>query len=546
MKFNWKKTSGAAVGASLPLAMLFANQLGLDNNSVWGAKRLIIFFAGIFILAVALLYREGNFIGKIFNSHEGRLYLGVGALGGAILIFYVWCVSIGTWSTWYYETNYYDLQAAAFRHGQIALEVPPDPKLLAFNGFDVYEPSNREGIPVLWDATLYKGRYYLYWGPAPALVLAAVKLFYTKEVGDNILTFAFLSGTFLLLVLVILELRKKYFSETPHWAVLLGIAFAGLVNPMTYILFEPRTYEAAIIAAQFFLIFGTYWLVTAFDRPTILRFALAGTFLAFAVGSRTTLIPAVGFLALITLIWAFKTQRDNAIKFTASIALPLTIGAVSYALYNYARFGSFTEFGLRYQLTSYNLYELLGETFSLAYIPPNLYKTLFNPFEIRAIFPYIFPTRWAGPSLLENANYPSFYLLLAESITGIFIGSPFMVFAFITGLNKNARWILSALAGSAFLSFFTLQIFFFTTMRYLLDLIPTLTILAVVGFWQGLNFLQPRRAARFSFAAVGILLSVYGFIVSFALALSAHFEQIRAVNPELLKQLTWLFKGWLK
>ncbi len=546
MKLDWKKTLAVGIGASLALAMLFANQLGLDNNSVWGAKRFIIFFAGIFIFAIALLYRENNFIGKIFNSHDGRLYIGVGVLSAAMLIFYVWCVSIGTWSTWRYETNYFDLQATAFRHGQLALEVQPDPKLLAFKGFDVYEPSNREGISVLWDATFYKGSYYLYWGPAPALVLAVVKLFYAKEVGDNVLTFGFLSGTFLLLVLIILELRKKYFLKTPHWAILLGIAFAGLVNPMPYILFEPRTYEAAIIAAQFFLILGTYWLITAFNRPSILRFALAGFFLAFAVGSRTTLIPSVGFLALIALIWALKTQRADALKFIAAIALPLIIGAVSYALYNYARFDSFTEFGLRYQLTSYNLYNDLGKTFSFVYIPPNLYKTLFNPFEIRNIFPYIFPTRWIGPSWLENANYPSFYLLLAESITGIFIASPFMIFAFLAGFNKNARWILSALMGSALLSFFTLQIFFFTAMRYLLDLIPTLTILAIVGFWQGLDLLKSRRVARFSFATFGILLSIYGFVVSFALSISAHFEQIRGANPELLKQLTWMFKGLLK
>ncbi len=545
MKFNWKSSTGIVSGASLALLMLFANQLGLDNNPTWGTKRYVIFFAGIFILGISLLYRENNFIGRTFNTYNGQLYLGVGILSGAILIFYVWCVTIGLWTQWPYETHYYDLQATAFRHGQIALEVQPDPKLLALKGFDLYEPSNREGMSILWDATLYKGKYYLYWGPAPALVLAVVKLFYTKEVGDNVLTFTFLSGTFILLTLIIFELWKKHYPEIPRWAILLGISFAGLVNPMPYILFEPRIYEAAIIGAQFFLMFGIYWLITAFDRPSALRFALAGTFLVFAVGSRTTLIPSVGFLALITLIWAIKTQHKNAVKFIAAIALPLTIGAISYAAYNYARFDSFTEFGLRYQLTSYNLYNDLGKTFSLAYIPPNLFKTLFNPFEIRDIFPYIFPTRWAGPSWLKG-NYSDFYLLFAESITGIFIGSPFMLFAFLAGLNKNIRWTTSALIGSALLSFFTLQIFFFTTMRYLLDLIPTLTILAIIGFWQGLDLLKSRPIARFSFAAFGVLLCAYGFVVSFALSLSAHFEALRGVNPELLKQLTWLFKGLLK
>ena len=548
MKFNWKSLTGITMGSSLVLLMLFANQLELDNNPAWGTKRYILFFAGVFILILSLLYREDNFIGHIFDTYNGQLHLGVSVLSAVVILYYVWCVTIGLWTKWPYETNYYNLQAAAFSHGQIALEVQPDPALLAFKGFDLYEPDNREGIPVLWDATLYKGNYYLYWGPAPAVFLAMVKLFYPKEVGDNILTFAFLAGTFLFMVLTILELWTRYYPKTPRWAVLLSIAFAGLVNPMTYILFEPRIYEAAIIGAQFFLIGGTYFLITAFDRPSAPRLALAGIFLACAVGSRTTLIPSIGFLALITLIWAVKSQRANALRLITAIAIPLIIGAISYAWYNYTRFDSITEFGLHYQLTSYNLYELLGETFSPAYIPPNLYKTLFNPFERRDTFPYIFPTRWVGPAWLEKANYPSFYLLLAESITGILAGSPFMIFASLAGSNKdrNIRWIAAALAGSALLSFFMLQVFFFTTMRYLLDLIPTLSLLAVIGFWQGLNLIKSRPIARFTYTAFSVLLFAYGLVMSFTLSISAHFEQIRGNNPELLKQLTWMFNGLLK
>lgn len=548
MKLDWKKTSGIIIGASLALLMLFANPLGLDNNSAWGTKRYIIFFAGIVILILSLLYRENNYIGQLLNTSHGQLYLGIGLLSSGILIFYIWCVTIGLWTQWPYETNYYDLQAVAFSQGQLAVDVQPDPKLLALKENDVYEPSNREGTPVLWDATLYKGKYYLYWGPAPAFFLAIVKLFYTKEVGDNVLTFIFLSGTFIFLILIIVELWKKHYPETPRWAVLLGVAFTGLTNPMPYILFEPRIYEAAIIGAQFFLIFGTYCLISAFNRPALLRFALAGILFTFAVGSRTTLIPSVGFLLFITLIWAIKTQRSDTLKIIPSIALPLIIGAVSYAWYNNERFGSFTEFGLRYQLTSYNLYELLNKTFSLTYISPNLFKTLFNPFEIREIFPYIFPTRWAGPAWLTEGNYPAFYLLFAESITGVFIGSPFMIFAWLAGTDKdkNFRWITTALTGSALLSFLMLQFFFLTTMRYLLDFIPTLTLLAVIGFWQGHKLLKNRPVARFSFAILGILLVVYGVVVSFALSLSAHFEALRGVNPELLKQLTWMFNDLFK
>ena len=545
MTRKWIQTASGMLGASLILGMLFANQLGLDNNPTWGAKRYFLFIVGFLILAVALFYRENNFIGQIFHTTAGRQYLAIGVLGSLIIIIYIWFVSTGLWTSWPNETSYYDLLATAFSHGQLAVDVQPDPALLTME--NVYEPGNREGIPMLWDASLYKGKYYLYWGPAPALFLAIIKLFTQQVVGDKVITFVYVTGTFIFAILLILELWKKYFLETPLWALLAAIAFAGLVNPTLYILIEARIYEAAIIAGQFFLIGGTYWLVTAFNRPSKTRLFLAGTFLALAVGSRTTLTLSVAFFALIVLIWVFKTQREKFVPLIIAFALPLTIGAVGYATYNYGRFDSFTEFGLTYQLTSYNLKESLGKTFSLSYIPPNLYKTLFNGLENRVEFPYIILSRWTGPEWLEG-NYPDFYLLLAETITGIFSASPFMIFIFLAWLNKdkNFRWILLSLTGSAFFVFLMLQVFFFTTMRYLLDLVPSLSFLAVIGFWQALIQLKNHPVARGIFSFVALALLTYTLALGLILPISGHLESYRVFNPVLLEQITWRVNALIK
>ncbi len=545
MTRKWLQITGGVIGAGIILAMLSANQLGLDKDPVWGAKRYLLFLIGLFIFAVSLFYRKDNFLGQAFHTSAGRFYLAAATLSGFIIIVYIWFVSTGLWISWPNETSYYDLLATAFSHGQLAVDLQPDPALLTME--NVYEPGNREGIPVLWDASLYNGKYYLYWGPAPALFLAIIKLFFQQEVGDKVITFVFAAGAFIFATLLIVELWKKYFLETPTWAILSAIAFTGLVNPILYILIEARIYEAAIIAGQFFLVGGIYWLFTAFSRPSNLRLMLAGTFLALAVGSRTTLTFSVAFLALMALIWTFKTQRTKFVSFIIAFTLPLTLGAIGYASYNYARFDSFTEFGLHYQLTSYNLHELLGETFSLSYVPPNLYKTLFNPLETRETFPYIIPNRWAGPNWLEG-NYPSFYLLLAEAITGIFTASPFMLFILLAGLNKdkNFRWILISLAGSSFLVFLTLQVFFFTTMRYLLDLVPTLSFLAVTGFWQGLAQSKTRPIARWIFSIFALALLIYTIALGLILPISGHLESYRVFNPALLEQITWRVNALIK
>ncbi len=540
------QVAGAIVGLGMAFVMLFANQLGLDDSLVGGIKRHIVFSIGILIFIISINYSDNSFIRRAFKTFTGRFHFALATLGLAVLAIYIWFVSIGLWTSWPNETNYYNMLATAFHHGQIALEVEPDPALLMLG--NIYEPSNRIGIPMLWDATLYQGKYYLYWGPAPAIFLTLIKEFYSQEIGDKPITFAFAVGTFLFTTLLILELWKKYFSEAPPWAVLAGVAFAGLVNPIPYILIEARIYEAAIISAQFFLIGGLYWLFTAFNRPSTIRLSLAGSFFALAVGTRTTLALPVAFLAFVVLLWTLKTRPTRVFTTVITFALPLILGAMSYSWYNYTRFGSITEFGLRYQLTSYNLYESLDETFSLAYIPPNLYKTLFNAFEQRVKFPYLFPTRWAGPAWLTDRNYPSFYLLFAEGITGIFIASPFMLFALLAGMNKDRtfRWILLALAGSAILIFLTLQTFFFTTMRYLLDLIPTLSLLAVIGFWQGLIQLKKYPFFRWILAALGMTLLLYSVAISLLLPISGHLEAFRVFNPDLLKNLTWVFNNVIK
>ena len=437
MKPGWKNIAGIILGIAIVGVMLFANQLGVDNNPAWGPRRYILFFLGIIIIIVSMLYREDNFIGRIFNTQTGQLYLASGVLALFIILIYIWCVTFGLWNTWPKSTNYYNLLATSFSHGHIALEVEPDPALLVLE--NIYEPSQHEGIPFPLDVTLYEGKYYLYWGPVPALLLSLIKPFYANEFGDNILTFVFVTGTFLFLALLILELWKNYYTETPRWAILLGIAFAGLVNPMLFVLFDARIYEAAIASGQFFLVGGLYWLFTAFNRPSIARLSLAGIFFTFAAGSRTTLSLPIAFLMLITLIWAIRSQRAKASAFILAITLPLLFGAIGYAWYNHARFGSFTEFGFRYTLTTYNLYESIDKTFSFAYIPPNLFKTLFNPFESRNnSFPFIWPTRPIGLPSWLGGSYPKFYSSqLAEFITGIFIGSPFVILAFMAGFRRK-------------------------------------------------------------------------------------------------------------
>ncbi|MEW6402157.1 MAG: hypothetical protein AB1649_10175 [Chloroflexota bacterium] len=545
MKRDWRAIAGFLLGLTIAGVIFFANQLGLDKDPVWGMRRYVLFAAGVLIAVISLLYRQDNLLGRLIHTAEGRFSLATGFLVIGVLAVYVWCVSVGLWITWPRLTNYYDLLGTAFSHGQIALEVPPPAELLELD--DPYNPENRWDIDVLWDMSYFDGKYYLYWGPAPALLVALVKPFYAGEVGDNILSFFFFTGIFIFLTLLILEIWKNYMAETPRWAVLLGIAFVALMNPIPFALLDSMIYEAAIGGGQFFFVGGLYWVITSFRRPSAIRLALAGVFFGLAVATRNVLLIPVAFLGLVVLIWAIKSHRHQAIRFVLAAGLPIALIGVGMAWYNYVRFGSISEFGLRYQFTSFPLHDQIDETFSAAYIPPNLFKILLNPMERRDSFPFVRTTRWAGPSWLEW-DYPEFYLLYAEGITGLLFGSPFVIFAVAAGIRrkKEMNWILLSLAGSAFLAFAVLQFFFYTVMRYHLDFLPALALLALIGFWNGLNLLRTRPVLKWLQAGFGFVLFAYGLSVSYLLTISSHLHRFEAHNPDLLEQMRWLFNGIFK
>lgn len=223
-----------------------------------------------------------------------------------------------------------------------------------------------------------------------------------------------------------------------------------------------------------------------------------------------------------------------------AFALPIAIGGAAYAWYNYARFGSITEFGYSYQLTSYNLYEKIDETFAIEYIPPNLYKTLFNPLERREAFPYIFPTRWAGPDWLTNYK-PKFYLTFTENITGLFISSPFALLAFLAFIRprRNLKWIIASVLLAFLAIFITLQAFFFVAMRYMLDAVPALVLLVIIGFWHGFEIFKNNKI----FIAIALILLGYTLAISLLISFSGNLETFRILNPELVQHMTWTFSS---
>src|SRR5436305_2797670 len=88
---------------------------------------------------------------------------------GLVGVFYVWTVRSNgePWKFGRPQKDYYNLLIDGFLSGQLALKVEVPPALLQLA--DPYDPRTRPPGLALHDASLYRGRYYLYFGAAPVV-----------------------------------------------------------------------------------------------------------------------------------------------------------------------------------------------------------------------------------------------------------------------------------------------------------------------------------------------------------------------------------------
>ena len=474
-----------------------------------------------------------------------------------VILFYVWLISVGLWTRWPATTNYYDQLASAFQHGQLYLEQQPDPRLSQLS--NPYDPEIRSGISTPLDISFYNGKFYLYWGPVPGLILSVFKPVFPNEIGDIYLVFAILSSIFILEILIILKLRELFFPDMPTWVISLSILVAGLAIPYAWMFNNPRVYDVAIGSGQLFFLAGFYLSITTLSKTTqpAYKLILIGSLWALTIGSRLTQLLLIGFMSLMIFIWITRPYFQgkatrNAIPLILAVGMPIAIGSALLGWYNWARFGSVFETGFNYALAGPYLQSFAKEFFLPIYIPQNLYNYLFNPVNIRGTYPFLKSTLGQTAPIFSFYTLPKAYT--SDEITGWFYSAPFTFFALIPIANLifNARktkddsqrllnWIIVSLFGSFIFALTPLLMFFWLSTRYMMDFFPELILLSIIGFWQGYQLLRQHPVPRIIYSFIGIALVLITIIVSNAIGLSSHTARIRAYNPELWNYLINFF-----
>jgi hypothetical protein len=308
--------------------------------------------------------------------------------------------------------HHYEYLAEGFLHGHTYLSVDPDPRLLGLT--DPFDPVASAHLR-LWDATLYHGKYYLYFGPTPALFMLPWRIVTGHEPAQRLVVASFAVCGLAALSLLLWEIRERHFKGLPALSLagILAVAFSASWLPV--VLRRSAVWELPIVAAMACLWWAFYFLWKFHGSGGKARWAVAaGVAVALMMGSRVTSLfsaAAVTFLFLVPV----AGPRSGAIRaravglITAALAFA---GGCALLLYNRERFGRWREFGETFQLRGYD--ERATSHFSLSYVPFNAHAYVLGLPKLGPYFPFLHPY-WTDDTPFGHLGFDDFF------------GVPFMV-----------------------------------------------------------------------------------------------------------------------
>ncbi|HVW21224.1 MAG TPA: tetratricopeptide repeat protein [Opitutaceae bacterium] len=379
-----------------------------------------------------------------------------------------------------------NLQAEALGAGHLYLPKAVPPGLAALP--DPYDPEAnlRYRMPPysLHDLSYFRGRFYLYFGVTPVLLLFWPWAALTGHYLIHKWAVAIFCGAGVLAAAGLLRgLRRRYFPEVGSAVLACGILALGLATGIPVLLQRADVCEVPISCAFALLMLSLAAVGAALHRPERRVLWTAGASLAYglAVGAR----PSVLFGALILLVPLWSERKDRGpgrgVRLLLAAAVPLGLCGAALAWYNWARFHSPLEFGQHYQLAADR--QDSARHFSLRYLWFNFRVYFLAPVRLSPVFPYVreivSPVPPAGHAPIEDpfgvlANIPVTLLALAAPLA--WIGRP-------AGEKRPLRR-LAAAAGLLFAtSALVLGCFYGDCSRYEVEFLPALVLLAVLGIF---------------------------------------------------------------
>lgn len=316
-----------------------------------------------------------------------------------------------------YAGHYYEYLVDGFLEGHTYLSVDPAPGLARLR--DPYDPQQNAPFR-LSDASLYHGKYYLYYGPTPAVVLMLPwKVLTGRHLPERWAAVAFATLALAGLGLLLWEVRIRYFPRLSGWTLgaILLVAMHASWLPVT--LRRPGFWELPHAAALACLWCTLYFLWRCRLGRGQTGWALAvGIGLVLLIGSRPTFLFAAAVVAALAGFSGVSaapsgTPRRLNWRTVLAVAFPLGLGGAALILYNVLRFGRAGEFGQSYQLLNVN--ELHLPHFQPSFFAFNVWIYLGSFPEFSPYFPFV-------KTVMPGGLPPGY--VMSEEMHGAFFALP--------------------------------------------------------------------------------------------------------------------------
>lgn len=289
----------------------------------------------------------------------------------------------------------------AFEAGQIELKDTPGSDLLSMENPYDWSARAEQGVNAKWDHVLYDGKYYSYYGIGPVILLYLPYHLLTGHYLASLVGVALVNALALIFLgMTFYQLMKALFRDIPLSMYTAALIMLYAACGIWYCAVMANFYEIAQSFGFCFTVMGAYFLLSSNVigsdkqplRPAMA--ALSSLFLAIAVTCRPTTavwcVVAVAFIiAGVLKLRRTRSDRRGYIVYLLAALLPFVVIGGAQMLYNHARFGSFTDFGIAYSLT---INDFTHTEFHTQLSAIGFFDYLFAPPSFKGEFPYVTST----------------------------------------------------------------------------------------------------------------------------------------------------------
>lgn len=363
----------------------------------------------VFVLMYIFRYGTGCFNAVLdLKKHRQKAILALVILADIVFVSFIYAKNLRyfVWDRGVYTnladsllSGRFDITALRASHPLLNMQNPYD---------NNYRDVVAEGR-FAWDYALFNGKYYVYFGIVPCLLLfVPAKALFGYSMPVNMAVSIFMYIYIFVAYRFVYVLITKFYKKASFVMYLLSAKLLLFCGAVSHCMQRNDLYVIPIITALIFTLSGlTLWLNGVDENGAVksrLKLFFGALCMALVAGCRPQFV--IGSFFALPIFWraVFKKGTNKGAVLNMIIAaLPYAVAAAGLMYYNYARFGSVTDFGSTYNLTTNDLTHRGWDIDRLGY---GLFTYLVQPLSLSCDFPFLEPclpmTRYMGYTMMEN------------------------------------------------------------------------------------------------------------------------------------------------